>query len=494
MHRTFPGQFVAAILAAVVATSLPGTADGQETALELSECRISAGPAFPGIKARCGELERPLDPDSPGGETITLFVAVVPALNLDPFTDPVVPLAGGPGQGAVDFYTSYSLAFAPLNRDRDILLVDQRGTGESTPLRCEMDEELIEGSMSDEEAILLTEECIEALPHDPRFFTTSVAVRDLEAVRQALGYPSLNVYGVSYGSRVAQHYARRYPDTTRTIVLDGVVPPGLPLGPDIAIEAQKAVDNIFARCAEEPACSAAFPDVDGTFARVRDELTDEAVEVRLVDPVSGVPDTIRFGSDEFGVAIRLLAYNPHSIALIPLFVHEAGQGNFQPLAAQYLSIVRGLSDALATGMHNSVMCAEDAPRYALEGLDRGALEASYLGPSLVDTMDVVCSIWPKGPVDEDLHEALETDTPTLLLSGSADPITPPAYAVEAATGLKRAWLLTGEHQGHGQLAVGCMPDVVASFVTDGALGEDTAECFKDSFVMPFFVSFSGPTP
>ena len=475
--------------------TLAGPAAGQETGLELADCRISAGPAFPGIKARCGELERPLDPSDPNSrETIKLRVAVVPALNLDPISDPVVPLAGGPGQGAVDFYTSYAQAFAPLNRDREILLVDQRGTGESTPLRCAMDEELIEGSMSDEEAIRLTEECLRELPYDPRFFTTSVAVRDLEAVREALGYPSLNLYGVSYGSRVAQHYARRYPETTRTIVLDGVVPPDLPLGPDIALEAQRAVDNIFARCAEDAACSEYFPDVADTFARVREELAEAAVDVRLVDPVSGEVDTIRFGGAAFAVAIRLLAYHPNSIALIPLFVHEAGEGNFQPLAAQYLTIARGLSDALATGMHNSVMCAEDTPRYDLANLDRGALDASYLGPVLVDTMDTVCSLWPKGPVDDDLHEPLVTDTPTLLLSGSADPITPPGYATRAATRLTRAWLLTGEDQGHGQLAVGCMPDVIASFVNDAGLEDGAAACIEDSFVMPFFLSFSGPQP
>ncbi len=476
---------------------LAGAANAQEDeakGLELRDCRISAGPAFPGIKARCADFERPLDPEAPDGESITLRVAVVPALNLEPEPDAVVPIAGGPGQGTVEFYTLYAQAFAPLNRDRDILLVDQRGTGESARLQCGLEDEIVEGSLSPEQTVELTRACLDELPFDPRFFTTSVAVRDLEAVRSALGYPELNLYGVSYGSRVAQHYARRYPDSTRTVILDGVVPPDLALGPDIALEAQKAVDNIFARCAEDPACSERFGDIAATFARVRASLAEAPVEVSLPDPVSGAVETISFGPSEFGLAIRLLAYHPNTIALIPLFVDAAGAGNYQPLAAQFVMTINGLADSLAAGMHNSVMCSEDLARYDVDGLDRTSLEASYLGVALVDTMDAVCSVWPRGPVDDDLNSALITETPVLLLSGSADPITPPAYANRAASGLKRAWLLTGEHQGHGQLAVGCMPEVAKTFVAQAGLEDGDAKCFQDSFVMPFFLSFSGPQP
>ena len=464
------------------------------TELVLDDCRISAGPGYPGIKARCGDFERPLDPEQPDGETITLRVAVVPALSLEPDPDPVVPLAGGPGQGAVQFYAAYSGAFEALRRDRHILLVDQRGTGDSAPMRCEYTDEMLEGSISGDEAVRLTKECLNELPHDPRFFTTSVAVRDLEAVREALGYPALNVYGVSYGSRVAQHYARRYPATTRTIVLDGVVPPALPLGPDIALESQRAVEDIFARCAEDAACNERFPGLARSFAGLVETLRESPEIVVVPDPVSGEKREIIFGAGEFAVAIRLLAYQPNTIALIPLLVHEAALGNYEPLAAQFVSTTAGMADAIAVGMHNSVMCAEDAARYDSTNIDREALEASYLGPDLVDMMRDVGSVWPAGPVDADLDQNLETEIPTLLLSGTADPITPPGYAMQAATGLKRAWLLTGQHQGHGQIAVGCMPEIVAGFVDTAELADDANACYEDSFVMPFFLTFSGPNP
>jgi pimeloyl-ACP methyl ester carboxylesterase len=140
------------------------------------------------------------------------------------------------------------------------------------------------------------------------------------------------------------------------------------------------------------------------------------------------------------------------------------------------------------------MCSEDTTRYDVAELDRAALEASYLGADLVDLMADVCSIWPTGPVDDDLDENLDTDIPTLLLSGTADPITPPGYAAKAAADLGRAWLLTGKHQGHGQIAVGCMPEVVAGFVAAGELEDGADDCFKDSYVMPFFLTLSGPSP
>ena len=188
------------VMAALCAS---GTAGAQP--LELVDCRISAGPGAPSMKARCGTLQRPLDPNGAVPGDIELRIAVVPALNLTPEPDPVVPIAGGPGQGSVQFYTAYSFAFEDVRRNRDILLIDQRGTGESATMDCEFDDDIIDGEYSTELTLEYTELCLQQLPYDPRFFTTSVAVTDIEAVREALGYPALNLYGVSYGTRVAQH-------------------------------------------------------------------------------------------------------------------------------------------------------------------------------------------------------------------------------------------------------------------------------------------------
>jgi pimeloyl-ACP methyl ester carboxylesterase len=403
-----------------------------------------------------------------------------------------VPIAGGPGGASTSFYAGYARAFEKVRRNRDIVLVDQRGTGDSARLNCDFDDEVIEGQLSPEETAEYTRQCLEALPHDPRYFTTSIAVRDLEALRIALGYPALNVYGASYGTRVAQHYARRYPETTRTVILDGVAPPQLPLGPDIATEAQKALDNIFARCIEDAQCNERFPELGATFAELRARLADQPVEVSLIHPISGERDSVTFGDMEMAGALRLMSYNPLSVALMPLLISEAAAGNYQPLAAMFVSSSESMNEQLATGMHNAVVCTEDVP--FIESIDEQALAKTYIGPMMTDALVAMCSVWPKGVLDAGFHEPLDTDVPVLLLSGGADPVTPPAFADMAAVELSNARHLTGPDQGHGLAGVGCMPDIVASFVADASVDALDTECMDRMFVMPFFLDFSGPAP
>ena len=462
--------------------------------LELSDCRISVSPGSPGIAARCGAFARPLNPMDERAGSIDLKVAVIPALSLEPALDPFVPIAGGPGQSTIQFYAGWTAAFERIRQDRDILLLDQRGTGESAPMTCELDEDAIDGKYSTEQTLRLTNECLDLLPHDPRFFTTSVAVQDLEALRVALGYGQLNLYGVSYGTRVAQHFARRYPDSTRTVIIDGVVPPQLPLGPEIATESQRAIDRVFERCAKDAACNERFPDLRNDFAALRDTLSVAPVAVELMHPVTAKQESVEFGDQQLAAAIRLLLYSPQTVALLPLVISEAARGNYTPLAAQFHMIVASLAESLSIGMHNAVMCTEDAPFIDWDNLDHDAIHASYMGPLQLDAIKTMCSVWPTGVLDEDLREPLATDVPVLLLSGGADPITPARYAEMAAVELRVAWQLTGENQGHGLAAVGCMPRVVGEFVKTAALADGAADCLADAFVMPFFIDYSGPAP
>ena len=479
-------------IAPLVAFSIAGEVSA--ASLELSDCRISAGPGAPSMKARCGTMLRPLDPSGVEPGEIELRVAVVPALNLTPEPDPLVPIAGGPGQGSVQFYTSYSWAFEDVRRNRDILLIDQRGTGESATMDCEFDDEMVDGEYSTELTIEYTEQCLEQLPHDPRFFTTSVAVTDMEAVREALGYSSLNLYGVSYGTRVAQHFARRYPGSTRTIVIDGVVPPQISLGPEIATESQKAVDKILARCAEDEACNERFPNVAEDFKRVVATLRESPVAIEIPNPSTGRPEAIDFGEGELAGAIRLLAYHPNAIALMPLLIHEAGEGNYVPLGSQFKMTMIAMIDTLSLGMHNAVVCTEDVPFYDESTIDYEGLAASYMGTFQLEALEAICSVWPAGPIDDEFKTPLATDLPVLLLSGDADPITPPRYAELAKADLVNALHLIGKDQGHGQIGVGCTRRLVADFIDSADLGSIDAECLERSFVMPFFLDFSGPKP
>lgn len=481
----------------ILATALllAGTASAKNVApLVLSDCRISAGPGSPGIAARCGTLVRPLNPAAADSPTIDLKVAVVPALSLEPASDPLLPIAGGPGQSTILFYASWANAFERVRQHRDIVLIDQRGTGDSAPMSCDIDDDIVAGRYSKQQTLDATKECLEQLPHDPRYFTTSVAVADLEALRQALGYTAFNVYGISYGSRVAQHFARQYPDSTRTVILDGVVPPRIPLGPDIATESQRAIERIFARCSEDVACNARFPDVQQDFQDIRSVLESGPVAIQLQHPVTAKLESIEFSTDHFGAAIRLLLYNPRTVALLPLLINAAANDNYAPLAAQYEMVVASLAESLNIGMHNAVMCTEDAPFIDWDSLDREAINASYLGPVQLEAIQTMCSVWPAGILDDNLREPLSSDLPVLLLSGGADPITPPDYADKAAQQLTHRWLLTGSGQGHGLAVVGCMPRVIGEFIDQARLEDDAADCLEVAFVMPFFVDFSGPPP
>lgn len=479
-----------------VAALLVGAEPSAATAptVELADCRVTAGPGYPGIKARCGVLERPLDPSSPEGPSLALRVAIIPALSLEPEADPLVPIAGGPGQGTVEFYAATSGAFEKIRRNRDIVLLDQRGTGESARMDCDVDDELIAGSYSAEETQRAAADCLAQLPHDPRYFTTSVAVADLETLRLALGYERLNLYGVSYGSRVAQHFARRYPDSTRSVILDGVVPPQLALGPGVAVEAQKALDAIFRRCEEDPACAERYPRLKDGFQRLREDLAAEARILTLPHPVRGQATVLSFGAAELAGAVRMLSYNPSGVALLPFLIQEAIDGRPEAMAAQYLMIRDGMTDALALGMHNAVMCTEDAPFFGGEAISDEELAATYIGPLMLDSLRQICAVWPAGIIDDGFKAPLASGVPVLLLSGDADPVTPPQFAEMAAVDLTNAALLIGRNQGHGQAPRGCMPDIMAEFVEAADPAAPDTDCLAHAFAMPFFLGYSGPAP
>lgn len=482
------------LLGGLLLSQTAAAQSGPPADLQLRDCRISAGPGSATIAARCGTLVRPLNPDDESLGTIDLSVAVIPALSLEPATDPFVPIAGGPGQSTIAFYAGWYTAFERIRQHRDILLLDQRGTGDSAAMVCDIEEDVVDGTFSAQRTRELTEECLALLPHDPRFFTTSAAVRDLEALRLALGYEAFNVYGISYGTRVAQHFARRYPDATRTVIIDGVVPPQIPLGPDIATESQNAIDNVFARCAEDAACSQRFPDVQDDFLVLRGALAEAPVTVEYQHPISGKRELMDFTDDHLAAAVRLLLYNPRTVAVLPLVISDAADGNFAPLAAQFKMVVTSLTDSLNIGMHNAVMCTEDVPYIAWDLLDDEAINASYMGPLQLQAMKTMCSIWPAGLLDDDLRSSLATDKPVLLLSGSADPITPARYAELAAVDMRNSWHIVGENQGHGLAAVGCMPRVLGEFVESATLAEGAADCMSRAFVMPFFIDYTGPMP
>jgi pimeloyl-ACP methyl ester carboxylesterase len=464
--------------------------------LELTECRLQHPQRLLSIEARCANFEVPENPAEPAGKRIPLRVAVVAALNRRAAADPLFVLSGGPGQAATDFYAATAPAFARVQRDRDIVLVDQRGTGASNPLTCEYPEEEELAELTSEQIRKYTKVCLGTVQRkgNVAFYTTSVAVRDLDAVRAALGYESINLYGVSYGTRVAQHYLRRYPQRTRALVLDGVVPPQQILAIDSSLQAERALAEIFGRCLADDSCHRAFPDPAGEFRRLREELARKAAQVTVADPVAGTVTTAPFRLVHLQTAVRLLSYSPDRAALLPLLIYEGARNNLAPLAAQAQMVSKSIEQTISYGMHHSVVCTEDAPFFMSSAVDRHRLQQTYLGTTQLDGLIAICEVWPRGLVDPDFHAPLVSDVPVLLLSGSADPVTPPPYGELARQKLRNGVHLVIEGQGHGQIVVGCMPRVIADFIAAGSTENLDSACIKQVTPTPFFTSFAGPPP
>lgn len=462
--------------------------------LPLEDCRLQSEIGGGSVAARCGWLSVPENREQPSGRQLRLHVAVIPSLRLEPAGDPLFVLSGGPGQAASDFYISIAPALARVRRDRDIVVVDQRGTGRSNRLDCAFPDESDITFSDPRQLQQITRSCLAELRGDPRYYTTSVAVRDLDEVRAALGYQKLDLYGVSYGTRVAQHYMRRYPQRVRVAILDGVVPPQLALGPDIALDAQSAIDNAFARCESSAECKTAFPNIADTFASLRTRVQSQPVTMAIPDPLSAEPTQAQLGAQELSAAVRLLSYSDETLSTLPLLIHEAHSGQPQALAAQYLMIKRSLDAQIANGMHFAVVCSEDAPRWDQSPVTQSALAKTYIGEAFMTSMRTICEQWPRGPVDEAFSTPLSSAIPTLVLSGGNDPVTPARYGEQILPGLSNARHLVLDGQGHGQIAIGCMPRVVASFIVSGDVSSLDDACLRNVGPAPFLLSRSAPSP
>jgi pimeloyl-ACP methyl ester carboxylesterase len=480
------------LAAALVLGALLGPAalDAQPL-IDLAPCRIADLDGIISTEARCGRLAVPENPADPQGAKIDLAVAVVPAVSTRAQPDPLFLIAGGPGQGSIQGFAPLLGAFAGVRRERDLVLVDQRGTGGSNRLDCAMPDDALEsGEIPAAELAALARDCLPGLPGRPEFYTTSIAVGDLDAVRAALGYERINVFGGSYGTRVAQHYARRFPERTRTVVLDGVVPPTLALVPQIAIESQRALE----RCAADPACDGRFPDLSEQFAGLDAALRRAPVAVTLADPVTGEQRRIDVTRAHLVTMARMLVYSSGTASLLPLLIHEAAtRGNYAPLAAQAEMVGEDLESMIAMGMHHSVVCAEDAPRFA-GAVDRAALEATAIGPQMVDGMSAICALWPRGPVDPDFAEPLDSAVPALLLSGEFDPATPASYGEMAAQGFRNGRHVVVPGQGHGVSRLSCVQGLLRQFVEAGSAASLDAACVARIGPAPFFLSFNGSAP
>ena len=447
-------------LAGLLAGWLSG---GPARAASLTECRVE------GIanSVQCGWLDRPLDPARAQGPQVRIHYVVVPAMARQKLADPVFLLAGGPGQSAIQLAPSLLPLLSRLNNRRDLVFVDQRGTGRSAPLECEAAkrEPLSEASDPERQVHALAR-CREALAKLPyvggsdglRHFTTTIAMADLDAVRRALGVERINLIGASYGTRAALEYQRLFPEAVRRSVLDGVAPPDMALPVSFSTDAQAALDAVLDACEREAACAKAHPRLRANWRALLGGVPRSAT---LPDALTGEPERIEITREVLLGALRGPLYVPALAAALPAAIDAAAAGRYEPLVglAALLSSRKGAQWAM--GMHFSVVCAEDLPRLAASTDAPGA----DFGRDFARLYERICADWPRGDVPAAFYGVPPSRSPMLLLSGGLDPATPPRHAARVATALgPKALAVVVPNAGHGVMGLGCMREVISRFI------------------------------
>jgi pimeloyl-ACP methyl ester carboxylesterase len=462
-------------------------------ALSAAAIPAAAAPAatrschLPGVEEalRCLTLPVPLEPGKPA--TLNLHVTIAPALRQGARPDPLFVLAGGPGEAGSDVLPLLATAFRRVRATRDIVFIDQRGTGLSGKLECASDADE-DAQLSDADADAALRRCIAATRAPLAAYTTAAAARDIEAVRRALGYGTINVWGGSYGTRLAQAYARAYPAGVRTLLLDAVAAPDqvIPAG---GRDSQAALDRLFAQCAKDAACARAYPNLRGEFDALVGRLDAAPLTLNLPDPRTARQVDVTMTSARLLDTVRNMLYAPADARRLPFLVHSASAGRWQPFVARRnLAADFSPDGSPATLLHLAVVCAEDMPRFTPA---LAASDASPLTRTLGERLRGLCRVLnvPAVPYTPPTRIA----APVLLLSGALDPVTPPRRAQDAARFMAKAQLLTASNVGHGVSQLGCAPRLLRAFLDRPEAKVDGA-CLNEIPAPTFQLGSAGPQP
>jgi pimeloyl-ACP methyl ester carboxylesterase len=442
-------------------------------AVELKPCRLK------GVthEALCANVQRPLDPARPEGVKIDVHFAVLPALARNKLPDPVFFFAGGPGQSAIELAGPVAAQMGRLNNRRDLVFVDQRGTGRSAPLRCETDGPALRPLAEQlDPQMQLTQlascrESLMRLPYgDLRRFTTSIAMADADAVRSALGAPTINLVGASYGTRAALEYMRQFPVAVRRVVIDGVAPADMVLPASFSVDNQAALDGLFDWCAVDGECQVRHPRLRASWLGLLETLPRQ---VQLANPLTGQLESVWLTRDEVLGMVRSPLYVPALAAALPAAIADAALGRFEALTG-LASALSGPGATLYTGMHFSVVCSEDVPR-----MRAGDAAGEQFGRAFARIYEQACASWPRAEVDPAFYGTPAAPVATWLLSGAADPATPPRHGERIARLLgAKARHTVVPNAGHGVMALPCVRDAVQRFIEaaddDAALKVDAS--------------------
>ena len=399
----------------------------------------------------CGVLKVPENRSLAGGRTIDLQVDVFPARSGSGGGTPVFFLAGGPGDATTRSWAGAPTTFAELSRHHDIVLVDQRGTGSSHRL-------VLPDPLPGETPAEYARRAMSGVDGDPRYYTTAVAMDDLDSVRKALGYGRIDLYGGSYGATAAQYYMRQHGEHVEAAVLDGGTLLDVPILELVAANSQHALDGVLNRCAAAAACRTAFPDPRGEMSTVLARLTRSPVTTSFQDPSTGQPAVMT--AEFFASAIHNQLLAASTAATVPWLIHRAYEGNYGDLASPNASPLEA-----TLLMAVVIRCSEAWARYDPEQVRLTGAGSYYLSAQLAAAQGVAagCPLAPKGFVPAGDALPLRTSLPVLLLNGTEDPQDPPSNVAGAPLEMPHSYSLAVPAQGHTVGHIGCLPSVVAAF-------------------------------
>jgi len=458
--------------------------------LALAPCKLEGVPG----EAKCGSHaareNRQAPPGGPG-RMVGLSVIVLPALEPDPLPDPFFMLAGGPGDAPSFNASFFSRVFRDIRRKRDIVLVDLRGTGRSSPLFCPELAEPGNNGIYDEHLLSIPalRACRARLEKttDLTHYTTEIAVDDLEEVRQRLGYGPINLYGTSYGSRVAQVYMRRYPNSIRAVAMKGIVPPSMAMPETHARAGEEAWQSVLARCRKDAACTERYPLVEVEFRELLKRLESNPVMTLPASPQR--PESkITVSRGLFAEAFRNVLYTPEGSAQAPKLIHQLVNGDDLGIVETALSGRRVLGgDRLSAGFFLSVTCTEDVPYLSKDAEAMAA--ATFGGNYRLEQQRAACREWSRGTVSSAHRQPAKSAIPTLLLSGEFDPVTPPSGAEEVVRGLSKGRHIVIRNNGHpiGN-AEACIGKMIGQFLDAASAANIDRRCAAENPAPPFLVS------
>ena len=454
--------------------------NGPAVTLKPCEARGIQGPA------KCGTFEVFENRATRKGRKIGINILVLPATGDKREPDPFFYFAGGPGSGSTEDAPGIAQAFAKIREHRDLVFVDQRGTGQSHALDCTFfnaaDPQSYFGYFFPLEDVRKCRSELETKA-ELTLYTTTIAMDDIDEVRAALGYDTINLFGASYGTRAAMVYLRQHPKSVRTVMLQGVSPTNMYLPSDYPVQTERALQGVLAECAVHEACNKAFPNIKNEAQAVLSRLIKGPVDVEF--QMEGVPGPIKVSLSRnlAAEAIRYMLYNPGGASRVPLLLHQAAEGNFVPLAQMALRFRRTLVGTGSNGMYLTVTCAEDVPWIKRnEGESKGFKLGTFLGDYRWEQQREACALWPRATVDSDYFKPVRSDAPVLILTGEWDPVTPPAngdYVARTFPNSVHVVIPHGAHGIGGLEGLDCIERLTTEFVQRGtAKGLDTS-CVKN---------------